>query len=350
MFQLIQLEEKDGAAILPPRVQLLRVGSFNSDQYGKLEITKEFLLSLKNNFDKNVRQYPDGKLPLDYFHESDKIAAGWISAVELDDKDGGSLWAAIDWTPSGKQKVLDKELRYLSADFHMNYKPNEGSQTFGPTLFGAGLTNRPFVKNMEPILKLSDKAKKFADEMQSCVSGLIPELIAQGHDQEQAIAIAYSKCGEKQLNEMKQKGTDKMTLEQAMAKIAELEAKIKEMQGGEIEMGKKVAQYEEKAKLAEKTNTFNTMLANGKAVEAQRESFIAGDMVKFAELAKTPNLNPAGGQGGDGGGATKDAQEQLIELADKKMKEGKITFSEAIMAVQRENPKLAEEYRKAVAV
>jgi hypothetical protein len=38
----------------------------------------------------------------------------------------------------------------------LDYKDNEGGTAYGPTLMGAGLTNRPFVKEMQPIVQLAD--------------------------------------------------------------------------------------------------------------------------------------------------------------------------------------------------
>lgn len=311
----IQLAEGDKA---PSKIQLLRVGSFKSEEHGSLAITKEHLASMARNFAEKARGYDDGHLPIDYFHENEKIAAGWIENVALTE-DGTELWADVIWTPRGAQHVTDKELRYVSAEFHFDYKSNEGGKKFGPTLFGAGLTNRPFIKGMEAVVELSE-------------------------------------------------GDGTMTLEQALAKIAELEAKIAAMGGSENELAdlkKKLADVEaekmkaaEVAKLNEKKGKFDKMLAEGRVCEAQRKPFMDGDSEKFAEAAQPMKLSDKGSsQGADENGddskkfskSETPAQDEVQALAEVEVKGG-LKFSEAVQKVLRAKPELAEKYNKEVSV
>lgn len=320
----IRLAEKpaEGTSPVPNKIQLLRTGSFNSEQYGKFKITAADLTSMVKNFNEKVRGYDDGRLPIDYFHENEKIAAGWIEALELS-ADSEELWATVTWTPRGEKHLADKELRYVSAEFHFNYVSNEGNKKFGPTLFGAGLTNRPFVKGMDAVVELTE-------------------------------------------------GDNQMTLEQALAQIEELKKQIESLKAGktaapapedEAEMAAvkkqladsqaKCAEYEAVAKktaeekaLADKKAKFDLMLSEGKACEAQREPYMANDFVKFTESAQPVKLDSRGSStGSNTDGKGKDAQDQIIELAQKMVTEKKISLSEAMKQVQRENPKLAEQYR-----
>lgn len=306
----IALAEGDKA---PSKIQLLRVGSFKSDEYGSLAITKDHLASMAKNFAEKVRGYGDGHLPIDYFHENEKIAAGWIEQVALSD-DGTELWADVIWTPRGAQHVTDKELRYVSAEFHFDYKSNEGGKKFGPTLFGAGLTNRPFIKGMEAVVELSE-------------------------------------------------GDLTMTLEQALAKIAELEAKIAAMGGSENELAdakKKIGEMElsmkkieEEKMLAEKKAKFDKMLAEGRVCEAQRVFFMEGDSEKFAEAAQPMKLSDTGSEGGADEGSKNfsksetPAQDEVLALAEVEAKGG-IKLSDAIQKVLNSKPELAAKYRKEV--
>lgn len=298
---------------VPGKVQLLKVGEFYQENGKKVKITKEILAFFVRNFTDKVRGYSDGKLPIDYFHENEKIAAGWIEGLSVEDG-GQELWGDIKWTPAGGKKLSDGELRYISVEFHFDYQHNESEKKFGPTLFGAGLTNRPFIKGMESITTFSEEKNK-------------------------------------------------MTIEEAMKKIDALNAKIAELEksGGanEIEMndlkkklGEQDASYKAEKKLAEQRDSFNKMMAEGKAVEAQREAFVAGDMVKFAELAKTTNF---GGKGNGGAGdedADKNlsAQDKVLKLAEKEVSDNKISFSEGIKKVLLENKELSDAYHKEVAI
>jgi len=324
LFKPIQLQEDRKASSM---VQLLRTGKFNYDGES-LEITPSILASLKINFESKVRGYMDGKLPIDYFHEGDKVAAGWIQNLSLE-SDGNELWAEVKWTPKAEDIIGGGELRYLSVEYALDYQDNESGKTHGPTLFGAGLTNRPFVKGMKPIVSFSEKNKKL--------------------------------------------GGYTMNLEQALAKIAELEKELEAAKSGkagvEVEMaavkaecdkmkmeaGKKEAAAIEEKALAEKKSGFEKMLSEGKAVEAQREPFMAGNMVKFAELAQPLNH----GIGHVGTGTKTDtknlsdsktpAQDKLIELATSYARENKVAFKEAIKVVLKANKELNEKYRSETA-
>lgn len=308
MSFVIKLSE-DGS--VPARVQLLRVGSFNYEGEPML-ITKEIMASFVKNFEAKVRGYEDGKLPIDYFHENDKVAAGWISSLVLENE-GNELWAEVQWTPRGQKVIGEGELRYLSVEFHFDYESNEGGVRFGPTLFGAGLTNRPFIKGMKAIKTLSDKLAGQAE-----------------------------------------KGYYTMTPEQMVAKIAELEKAIAEMKSaleaskGQVEAAKQEAEglKQEKA-MSDKKASFDKMLAEGKAVEAQRESFMSGDMAKFAELAKPTNKDSRGAEGGEGEGKG-DAQDQILKLAETIQKERKCSTKEAISLALASNKDLHEKYKNEV--
>lgn len=326
-------ESKEGSRGPASRVQVMRTGQFKHPEYGNFTITKEHLDGFVKNFKDGVRGID---ISIDYKHDSEAEAAAWFKELQVDQIDGGAfgLFAEVDWTEPGAEKVAKKEYRYLSADFTLSYKGNEDDKTYGPVLLGAGLTNRPFIKGMEPVVQLSEQ----------------------------------------------EKGVNGMTLEQAMAKIAELEAQLKAMGAGQMEMGQmkqqlgdmqkqfseaqkiidgykaKEAEAEKVTKLAEKKGTFDKMLSEKKVVEAQREAFMADDFAKFAELSvpapKDKKLSE-GGEGGNGGedNSDKDAQDQVLALAEGLVKEKKApSLSKAITMVlaDPENKKLRDEYNSLV--
>jgi len=291
------------------KVQIIRCGTFNHDAYGQFDITKEMLLSFKKNFEAEVRGID---LAIDYKHDSDDVAAGWIKKLMLEN-DGTELWAEVDWTPRGQKVLSDKEFRYLSADFAFEYEDNESNQNFGPTLFGAGLTNRPVVKRMEPVIELSEGKG----------TQMTPEQIKAMQD-ENAQLKAQQAATQKELGEVKaQQAKDKETADAAKAD-------------------------------AEKDTAFNKMLSEGKAVEAQREAFKKGDMVKFAELAQPVN-SKGSGNGGEGGSKETtdeskngDVDDQIIVLAQKKLEDKSApNIKTAISMVLSENKELASKRKRA---
>lgn len=141
------------AGEVPTELQYARTGKFNHPEYGVFEITAPMLSEMASNFSKNILQVDPA---FDYFHENAKVAAGWPRAFELREN-GTQLWATnIEWTPQGQERVASKELRYFSPEFKFVWTHPETGQKFSNVIFGGGLTNRPFIRGMEPLISLSE--------------------------------------------------------------------------------------------------------------------------------------------------------------------------------------------------
>lgn len=307
----IQLDESVGSdkSVLkkaPAKLQILRTGSFNHPLYGNFEIQNADLQSMKDNADKNIRKCD---MALDYGHDSGGPAAAWLSELTLSDdgKGGSALFGVPSWTPNGAECVQNGDYKYVSADMMFEYQDAETGIKYGPTLLGAALTNRPFIKGME--------------------------------------AAQLSEGKGNQVNE----------LETAKAKIVELEASIKGLsdKNAEIlaqlsEKVKAIELSEIKTKELERNGAFDKMLSEGKVCEAQRAPFMANDMAKFAELAKVVKL-AEGGNGSAANASTEikdsaDAQAKVLVLAETLVKEKKIPMKAAISQVLSENKELAKAY------
>jgi predicted Zn-dependent protease with MMP-like domain len=61
----------------------------------------------------------------------------------------------VEWTPTAKRALADKEFRYFSPEFVDSWKRPSDGKVFQDVLFGGALTNRPFLKEIQPI-NLSD--------------------------------------------------------------------------------------------------------------------------------------------------------------------------------------------------
>lgn len=323
----VEIKLAEGNA-LPKKIQVIRTGTFHHPEYGKMEITKQHLADFVRNFNEKTRGID---ISLDLAHESDKEAAAWLTKLELAD-DGNSLFAEIDWTELGSKKVQGKEYRYVSADFHLNYKDAETLKFHGPTLLGAGLTNRPFIKNMEPVIQLSE----FIGGNQMDLAQAMAKIAELEQQLKAAQAGAQSP---EQMADMQKK------MQGLQAQCAELQKEVDANKAKEVEA-------EKAAKLAEKKGRFDKLLADKKAVEAQREAFMADDMAKYAELAMDPKSIKfsESGNGGNGSGDAEDAdavQDQVLKLAETMVKEKKAaTLGDAISEIlsSTEHKKLAEQY------
>ncbi len=271
-------------------IQMLRVGAFMHPYYGGMIINEGTLSEMVVNFDNNVRRQ---KLPIDYFHESEREAAGWIKKVFVD-KGGKELWATVEWTPKARQMLADKEVGYFSADFYFEWTDPETGVGYKNVLNGGGLVNRPFVKDMQPVAELSEGnfEMKTIDQLNGEVKVLGETVTA--------------------------KDTEIKTLGE---KLTAKDTEIADLRG-------KIALAEKEKKAAEKEREFAELCAKGKACAAQKEAFIAGDMVKFAELAEPLNTV----QNGSGATPPVDPASKLSE-ADKKVCESLgLTHEEFIKA------------------
>ena len=126
-------------------VTITRTGTFTDPRYGRFDITREMLLAMVTNFDANTYGQD---IVIDLNHDISGGAAAEIKALRVN---GNRLRALVEWTPQGVEAVKHKRMKYLSAEFHPNYKDNEAGKEHGPTLLGAALTVRPVIKRLDPV-------------------------------------------------------------------------------------------------------------------------------------------------------------------------------------------------------
>lgn len=318
VFSDLALAEAGGNATRT--IQILKTGKFDHPDYGTFEITPQTLAEMKKNFDENIRRQD---LPVDYYHESDKAAAGWFKELELKDS-GGSLWATVDFTPRAAKMLNDRELRYFSPDFTFQWKDPETGDVFDNVLFGGGLTNRPFLKDMAPVA-LSEKSNKSEGGFK--MKEKLEQLEAENL---------------KLQEEMKQYADGAGQVEALKKQIADLQEQLAKLEGdNQVVMAEKVKLEEEKKiadearKLAEKEAAFNVLLTEGKACVAQKDAFITDDMASFIKLAQPLNLKGKGTVEGDSDNRTD--EEKIIELAEKKRElDPRLELGHAISLVKKE--------------
>ncbi len=126
-------------------VTLTRTGKFTDPRYGEFEISKSMLLSMVSNFDKGV--YGQDVF-IDVAHKPDNGAAAKVLKVTVE---GDRLRALCEWTPYGLDAIKNKGYRYLSLEYHEQWRDNEQQANHGPTMLGAGLVVRPCIKRLDPI-------------------------------------------------------------------------------------------------------------------------------------------------------------------------------------------------------
>jgi phage I-like protein len=300
----IKLSEEE----IPKKIQILRCGNFNHDGR-EIKVSKEDLDNMVKNFSEKVRGID---LMIDFSHNSEGEAAGWIRSLVLSE-DKNELWAEVDWTPIGLKSLEDKAFRYISADFSFAYKDNESSREFGPTLFGAGLTNRPVVKSMKPII-LSEINSNQLTEDSKMANGAYEEkeLQEDGMSREEL---------EKIIKDLK---------DDLLKKDEELIALRNEMEEAKLDKEQKLAELKKEKELAEKNLAFDKKLSEGLVVEAQRQSFIENDMEKFLSLQSEIKMSESGSSG-QGQPLTKENfEDRILKLAEERSKKENIALDVAI--------------------
>lgn len=127
-------------------VTITRTGTFSDPRYGEFTITRDMLLAMVGNFDK--RAYGQD-IFIDVSHRPQDGAAGKVTKLTVE---GDRLRALVEWTDFGIDAIQKRGFVYLSAEYHENFKDNEKGERHGPVLLGAGLTVRPVIKGLDPVL------------------------------------------------------------------------------------------------------------------------------------------------------------------------------------------------------
>lgn len=280
-------------------IQLLREGNYNHPVYGRIVITEAALNSMKKNLELNVRGQ---EISIDYTHDNEDgeaPAAFWIKSLEVKqnkDGKGKGLFAHGEYTPRGSKAISEKEYKYASADFVIDYVAQDGKH-YPYVLRGGTLTNRPFIKNMNPI-KLSEQKEKIMGK---------EELIAS----------------------LKELGIDVTALN---AQVDSMTARVRDLENQIVELNKLPAVKEEeikalKDKLSEangkivldaKEKAFESLVAEGKIVPAQKESVMATFKTAeelsafYKDAPKVVSMKPAGSSKSDDTNALTEDEQKLV--------------------------------------
>lgn len=144
---------------IPDRIEVMRAGSWpeHNNKGRALTITTADLKEFVTNFKAGVG-VPGGKdfgqIPIDFSHNDEKEAAGWITDLEVD---GDILYASVNWTAAGKAALEGGMYKCFSPSFWPaclgEYPDPENHQkTARNVLVGGGLTNIPFFKDLNAIM------------------------------------------------------------------------------------------------------------------------------------------------------------------------------------------------------
>ena len=151
----------DAATSLTSLIQLTPFGSFRAydGRPGSLECGYDDWQVNANSLAAMQTGERGNDVVVDFAHKTifgagvDAPAAGWIKRSALaiiddttgDNPSASGLWATVDWTPRGRQAVLDGDYKYISPVFTCDKQGNVTG------LHSVALTNDPALSNMAAV-------------------------------------------------------------------------------------------------------------------------------------------------------------------------------------------------------
>jgi len=374
----------------PTWIQALPLGTYQHPVYGEIKITPERVQAFATNLSTQViDKQPD----IDYDHKKRvDHAAGWVEAAEAR-QDG--LWLNVSWTPKARQMLKDKEYRYFSPELVDEWKHPKTQAVHKDVLLGGALTNRPFLKDILPInlSEVFENAYKEGESMPAALKKLsADEAMAElakkhGLDPEKAtpeeiVAAVEAAKTEPPVTEppktdppvveppvvtdVKVPATLSQTLSDdqkkdpflvKLAEIADTQAKTLADQKKQIDILTTANKFQDVdtqlTQLSDDSNGAKVVLAPA-VRDDLREALIhlpkalsdkvLGVLGKVTQGKATVQLGEIGQtHTGTNAGATKTFDDAIQKAREEK----KLSYTEAVELVAREQPKLFEDYRAA---
>src|SRR3990172_1683922 len=150
-----------GGETVPQRILLAPWGNVESSN-GSFVVDEESARLAVQAFEEHGTD-----LPIDYEHQTlggvyaspsgQAPAAGWIKRIFAES--GVGLLAEIEWTDQARQRLADKEYRYLSPVAIIRKTDRKLV-----AIHSAALTNKPAIVGMQPIVNRADVAAEHASD------------------------------------------------------------------------------------------------------------------------------------------------------------------------------------------
>jgi len=204
----IQLEEKDGKK--SSWIEVFREGEWNHPKWGIIKGTKKLFNDFISNWKSNVL---GREIALDKTHNPEEGATGWIKDMKIV---GDRLKALVEWTPWGVELIEQKGFKYFSPEYRDSYTDKESGNEHKNVLFGGGITNRPFLTDLAPIVLSEDlESQCFKtinnDELKEELWKALEEYVDKDEDKIKNIMDVMKDHIQEAMDEMKKKdGADRM--------------------------------------------------------------------------------------------------------------------------------------------
>lgn len=347
-------------------IQLMPLGSYSHELFGSIDITGNKVQKFVDNFRNNVRGI---KLDVDYEHKArDGKAAGWIEDIQDRGLDG--LWGLVKWTPPAYTALKAGEYKYFSPEYQDVWEHPKTGEKYDSVLFGGALTNRPYLKDIQPInlseviraseggpvvdpKKLRQMLGLPEDATEEQVEAELSKRVASGSDEDppkedsnggdgtgegdgtpapdpaKPAPVLASETAVKQLSDEVTLLKKQLAEQAAATRLSEVKFQFKQLSEGK--------KYMLPPAVLNKAQQLTVKLADdqGNALIGLLKELLDGGLVELSERGFTSPQSSA------------DPSKQLDALVTKKLSESgnKLTYIEALEAAYAENPALYTQYR-----
>jgi len=232
-------------------VEVLRIGTI---QDRGLKISKKMLDNFVENFQSNVY---GTEIQVNLEHKRGSEAAGWVKDLFIK---GQKLFAKVEWTELGVEKVKKNLFKFVSAELAGIFPHHKTGDEVKDVFIGLALTNTPALKAQHP-LALSEQLTNLLTE-----TSMLKKFISKLKERN-----IVSKSDKELLKELLDEATEEVKTEVA-EDVAEVEAKP--------EVAEKT---EEEKKAEEDAKTAEEKVAEEAKVEAEALKEKLKDAEKLAE-------------------------------------------------------------------
>lgn len=375
----IQLFAEGSADVqVPDEIHVLPTGKWDHPVYGEMEITSAHIAEFVKNFKDKVRR----DIPITQGHDNgmsggELPAIGWFTDVV--DRGVNGLWAGVKWTDEGVQLLKQRAFKYFSPEFFEEYEDPETRKKYGHVLVGGALTNKPYFKELAPVVAFSEPTiiHQFSHDME--IKDIVSKKPEELSDEEKAFLVEHKDeldadqvaafasvlpaddeagdddgsgaddgdgDGEDDGDEkdMSEKGTVKISA----AELAALRTKADAGAQAFAEVEKmKLEKEVEKLVFSESNKEGRILSKNKKAVVDLMVSLSEKQRDQFRNIINNlPQPKLSFGEIGDGGKTEASVFAEVEAKVQEKIKasEGKMSYSEALRQVFAENPDLHKRY------
>lgn len=125
-------------------IHAIRPGKYKHPQHDTLDFSPDKLRQLADSVNNRAKGID---VAIDYAHNNMGEAAGWVKEAVVDEH---GLWLHAEFTDEAADAIRKGKWKYFSPEIDPIWEGPDGSKRKN-VLSGGGLTNRPFLKNTEPL-------------------------------------------------------------------------------------------------------------------------------------------------------------------------------------------------------